>query len=385
MIKTVKIPEPNVEVFEKKMQKLVKLSKKLDSGSINYQLLSRKLEKQGEDSYMVYHEYEIAGETPTLGGYKLVAYLEHIGDKNLVKHIDKTIALPEGLEERENYCEHCHNNRQRVHLFILEEESTGEQIQVGRTCVKDFTGWHQNPEQVAEWYQGISMVDEFESLGSFSGFVNYRYDALKVIAHSAYHTDKHGYRKSADGTTDSPSTAKRTRESMNNLDSKTLEDEGYYTKAEEVLEWILGKSITEYGYFRDLKTLAEIGVVPSDKIGIMASAYHVFGKEIQKKQEKKVEQEENHETKPESNFVGIVGERKVHQLIFDRQITFDTEYGYMGIQFFHDKDGNVYLWKTSKYLSFEAGEQVMLNGTMKEHSEYNGIKQNVLTRCKVVD
>lgn len=60
---------------------------------------------------------------------------------------------------------------------------------------------------------------------------------------------------------------------------------------------------------------------------------------------------------------------------------------------FKDEKGNVFTWKTGNPLGYwdedgqwvciGEGTQITLKGTVKEHSEYKGIKQTVLTRCKV--
>lgn len=60
---------------------------------------------------------------------------------------------------------------------------------------------------------------------------------------------------------------------------------------------------------------------------------------------------------------------------------------------FKDEHGNIFTWKTSDPLGYwdehgqwvhiDEGTQVTIKGTVKEHSEYKGIKQTVLTRCKV--
>ena len=51
------------------------------------------------------------------------------------------------------------------------------------------------------------------------------------------------------------------------------------------------------------------------------------------------------------------------------------------IHSFEDDDGNVIIWKTATFL--EGDDKFTLTGTVKEHSEYKGVKQTVLTRCKV--
>ncbi len=77
--------------------------------------------------------------------------------------------------------------------------------------------------------------------------------------------------------------------------------------------------------------------------------------------------------------------------------TFRFSEGYWGTatQFIHtleDDSGNIYTWKTQKpiekiedeeYIAVEYGEKITLTGTIKEHSEYMGVAQTVLTRCKI--
>lgn len=50
---------------------------------------------------------------------------------------------------------------------------------------------------------------------------------------------------------------------------------------------------------------------------------------------------------------------------------------------FEDAQGHQFLWKTGSYIEAQEGDKVTLKGTIKAHSEYKGIKQTELTRCKV--
>lgn len=50
---------------------------------------------------------------------------------------------------------------------------------------------------------------------------------------------------------------------------------------------------------------------------------------------------------------------------------------------FTDENGNVFVWKTTNGLALEVGDAVTVTGTIKEHGEYNDVKQTVLQRCKV--
>ena len=49
-----------------------------------------------------------------------------------------------------------------------------------------------------------------------------------------------------------------------------------------------------------------------------------------------------------------------------------------------DDSYNVFMWFTTKN-TLEEGEQVTIKGTVKDHTEFNGVKQTVLTRCKKLE
>ena len=61
----------------------------------------------------------------------------------------------------------------------------------------------------------------------------------------------------------------------------------------------------------------------------------------------------------------------------------DGYYGTTTIYTFEMGD-NVLVWMTSTSQNIEVGEHVLLTGTVKEHSEFRGVKQTKLSRCKIV-
>ena len=91
--------------------------------------------------------------------------------------------------------------------------------------------------------------------------------------------------------------------------------------------------------------------------------------------------------KTESQYVGNVGDKVEMKLIFKQDYTFETHFTYYGelnfIYKFADENGNTFTWKTGKMLELEEGKTYTVKGTIKEHSEYKGDKQTVLTRCKI--
>ena len=108
-----------------------------------------------------------------------------------------------------------------------------------------------------------------------------------------------------------------------------------------------------------------------------------------------------------SKHIGNIGDKITAEvkLIHEFQYTDYKFNRYGGTDHFtyimEDADGNAFVWKTtnimgmnvlkeerneSKYYDFVAvnkGDTCVLTGTVKEHTEYKGTPQTVLTRCKV--
>ena len=61
--------------------------------------------------------------------------------------------------------------------------------------------------------------------------------------------------------------------------------------------------------------------------------------------------------------------------------SWDGYYGTTWLYSFTDASGNVFIWKSSRCIEVKDG--MKLKGSVKEHREYDGIKQTVMTRCSV--
>jgi len=64
---------------------------------------------------------------------------------------------------------------------------------------------------------------------------------------------------------------------------------------------------------------------------------------------------------------------------------YETMYGFITVYTFVDSGFHQFVWKTSSSLGeINAGDSLKLKGTIKAHSEYRGLRQTELTRCKRV-
>lgn len=90
----------------------------------------------------------------------------------------------------------------------------------------------------------------------------------------------------------------------------------------------------------------------------------------------------------ESEWIGQVGDKLVMEATYSKRHTYETHFTYYGetnyIHQFTDAEGNVLVWKTSSGIyDIMTGSKVQIKGTIKAHDEYNGVKQTILTRCKI--
>lgn len=100
-----------------------------------------------------------------------------------------------------------------------------------------------------------------------------------------------------------------------------------------------------------------------------------------------VQEKERQAQAEKSSYYGNVGDKVDGlEVTFKNEFYYETKFGGMCIYIFEDADGHQFKWNTSSGFttSIEKGDVITIKGTIKEHSEYNGIKQTVLTRCKLV-
>lgn len=99
-----------------------------------------------------------------------------------------------------------------------------------------------------------------------------------------------------------------------------------------------------------------------------------------------------------SEYIGSVGSKISVEVTYKRDFEYQTHYTYYGethyIRLFEDADGNCIVWNTQSGIvedkklvdengmtkTIYHGSKVLLTGTVKEHSEYKGTKQTVVSR-----
>ena len=158
--------------------------------------------------------------------------------------------------------------------------------------------------------------------------------------------------------------------------------EKHETIAEKAIEWCktLNDDEIKSPYLLNLRELCRDDFCTSRHWGMLVSLVPTYKREIEKRKAAK--------KTVQSEYVSEVGTRTTFDVKLLADITFEDFSCYArDIITKHvvkmDCGGNVLVWITEKHPHKEIGDTFKITGTVKEHSEYKGVKQTVLTRCKI--
>ena len=147
-------------------------------------------------------------------------------------------------------------------------------------------------------------------------------------------------------------------------------------------------------YSEELKLRDEINL---KYLGLACYAF-VGAKRNHDKELERIAREKAYKDGTADEYFGEVGSKFEKELMFEKEIGFEGYYGYTYFLFFRDEEGRVFKWSTGNatyeaystasnrngFCDYEVGEKYLMKGTIKDHSEYKGVKQTVITRCKVL-
>lgn len=366
-------------------KRLVKFAKKANAYNCNFsfsfgnEITVKRDVYTVEDGYKKYMtgsenvfgiEITIISDIIRKDGYTIVAAIDHDDNGNIVKKIVDDYDVPVSWYKMVPYCQHCNTRHVKKHTYMIQDPA-GNVIQVGRSCLKDYCGI--DPTLIVA-YQNITdlIVNDYDIDGyDFSGSDAYAYDVCDAIATANDIIGKYGYVKSDENN----STKSRLLDKANRMDpteeSKKL--------AAAMKEYFSGKDYADLtDYQRNVKSLLAAGYTRLNAFGYLAYAPVEYKKMIEKDQRKQMQKD----AAANSDYMGKVGDRISADLKDVKLITsWETVYGMTYLYKFLTDDGNVIVWFASRDINTDAKK---ITGTVKEHKDYDGEKQTVLTRCKVM-
>lgn len=305
-----------------------------------------------------------------LGNYTVAAVIEHGADGNLVYPYGNNI-IPMTYTKGQGICEHCRTNHERKKTILL-IDGLGKFRQVGTNCVKEYTGVSDfDLVRAFQSVESILLDSDIDGKNIYTGTKTGNYtETGYYLAKCIHYILENGYTKEC---------------KYEACDLKPNENDNQL--AEKVMEYFENLN-TDDTFMNNIK-LSLSREYTKRVNGFIAYAYAAYRKVQEKAQQA--------ESKKLSEHYGKVGEKIIVDVVGKCITSYPVSYSYYDSQIvsiykFVDKDNHVFIWKTSSGFAADNQDRIdnegnytgKIKATIKEHNEYNGEKQTVITRVKAV-
>lgn len=357
-------------LLNEKMSKLANIASKLGCVAPTYNIV-RTYSVKNPDTYKVtvFNEIEIIGAAPKLEGWEFVAKFDH-DEKIVYQHGWIPTEFSVGVCK----CDHCCVSRYRKVSYIVKND-VGIHMQVGGSCLKHYTGGHKLPTILGRYFDGLT---DLESDGWRTGHASTEYDLTTVLKFARHAVNVYGYVRSAQGTMEIPSTSSVVMQMISgNRDLNELVKAALQIPDSEVLnmlEFVNGMPSNDESYVNNLKSIVINGYCTFKSLGFAVSIVSAYDKA------QAVRRAADSST---SVHLGQVGERLRNLEVEVTSVrVIEGTYDYTTVVNMVSGD-SVLVWFAAGSKDISKGDAFTLTGTVKSHSEYAGIKQTILTRCKI--
>jgi hypothetical protein len=328
----------------------------------------------------VEYDIQITGNAPAHNGWEFIAKLDWDANAGLIVR-----AMPGAIQAnrdalREGWCDHCKITRRRNVTYVVRNIETGETVQVGSSCIKDFTGWagsvaflDSEPQNEAGFF-GTRELPEYSPLTVLSV-------AWACIKLNGFRPARHDGRSTReDVMAVLYPNVKNAKEMEFARSIRPLADEAEKT-ATKILEWVLSND-GDNDYLMNLRSVAGGKLVSMRNIGLLASAPQAYAKSL----ERTLVREREASIYAASEYVGNIKERFEMGVVVKSVRYIEGEYGTSTLYTMLDTAGNVIKWfASSDKLGDTEGATAVIKATVKRHEEYNGTKITHVTRAAVIE
>lgn len=392
------IPAHRLSLFEEKFASLQKRASKLGCPIPSFELGELATKKRIEQdldgelfvTFFEYYPVTVSGAAPSFSGWSFLAVVDYEAAAPMFRKTPAADAheIPDRYRTLGPVCEHCRLDRNRKETFVVRHES-GDVKQVGRRCIRDFLG-HDSPENVAAMAMFETEVSEAlgggeEGEGLFSG--PFTPDITSYLAWVVRSVRLWGWlsrRAALEEAGGQPSTASAASEAFEKYlkacregraDRAAKPTDADKERAAAVLAWARtlgdGEDRRLSDYEHNLRAAATLSQVGPKHRGLVASAVAAYDREAARRRAVKQE------------HVGIVGERlRGVRVYVDRVFRFESSPFGAARVVMRDLDGHVFTWVTASIP--DTGREYTMTATVKEHGEYKGTFQTVVSRAELL-
>lgn len=328
------------------------------------------------------------GEAPRVGDYTFLARIDHPqGMANMVMvHPDYEGQVDKKWWHAASGCEHCRRDRKRADTFIVRHNVHLHQLQVGRTCLRDFLGID-NPELIIRKFETIKRFNDFsESYGR----MEWAHATLEILEVTACLVRTKGWCPKSAANDETPSTSsivdvvlddKKVKNEWRQFVKENITDADRKL-AEDTLGWLRNVLSPTSTYDHNLKVVGLSDVLTDRRyLGILVSSVSAYCKTIARE----LAYAQRKAVAAKSEWLGQEGQR-LRQIKVRQEMARAIAGGYYGdsiLYKFVTEKGEVLTWITGSGTDRHNGDEFLIDASVKKHSEYQGAKETLLTRVKV--
>ena len=331
-----------------------------------------------EAHYAEVIDVTISEEAIRSNGWEVVAKIDH--NENGEGGYNNCVFWLDGDNHGTDYahaaphCDHCNTDRRRSITYLVKR---GEELrQVGASCLHEYTGIFPWLAVAYAEFSVYSVVEDLFNPEAVAGSVVKATE--EILACAVASVRKNGY---ANSESRHPTKLEMMEETPTDSDRKTAAD---------IIDFFQNLDTEGDNFASNTKTVVCSPYCKSKVYGFIAYAPRFYEKEMEKR-EREAARKAKHEAEVASSvYFGEVGQRvTIHAEKIEVVANWFTNYSYYGESVYlykiTAKESGVFMWKTSTYIEEEERNKPhTIKATVKAHNDYNGVKQTVLTRCKIV-
>lgn len=327
----------------------------------------------------------IAGEPPRYEGWRFVAAVDAVEGGKILRYPPGSTADGNNDQIRAGACDHCHTTRDRRSTVLVAHDDTGQLLQVGRSCLKDFLGHNTLPVFLTH--------DEIANTlgGSLAGTAS-AWDVHSVLTYAAAAVEAFGWTPASASEQGRVPTRDVVWLALNGgRGADQLRDQlaphlaDAQARAPQLRHDLLTGLTGGSGYEANLVAVLRGEAVDTKHLGLAVSAIPAHLRLTADRAREASRQEAAQAVE----HVGTIGEKVTLTGVVRTALRVDgyTYHSPDSVMLVVDCGTAVAKMTTAAAWAYplKVGDPVTITGTVKAHTEWNGIKQTVLSRPKKHD
>ena len=380
------LEESRFEVFKNKAEKL---NKKFNKDFVSINIINEYYQKDKESGITYkYITFTLNHIFSYLNDWKVLARKSKINNSVILDVFENSSEIA-NFRNEDFSCDHCNTKKFRKSVFIIQNLNSGEIKQVGKSCLKDFTG--ESITRFLKEVESIQSIFEFEegSVNTSSGYFDlFRFFAMvnRLVKKGIPYKNKSFIKDSTvrksfeDYSKDSSSISNEeideSRKIMNwFIDSNKNSDKDFILNAIAIIENTL-----KFNQLVNFELLFRVAFVPYSYNNYL------------------IRQKQNQEFNQSTGFKGGYLSGDINDKIDLRVILISIKpvlrqsfsYYDNGIAYLYtllDEEGHKIVWFSSYenklFNEKSLKKEFKIRGKIKKFSEFNGLEQTEITRCFV--